>query len=153
MAKRVPVQIDTTVGDAINTMYSGIEQLGSELRDWYDNMPEGLQGGDKGSEVDDAATVLEDISEPDVPAAIREFPLMFRQLPLLKRATRSDRMSEALEYGRKAIELIEERITGLEENENRNEQEQEQLDELEALKTSVEDDIETAEGLDFPGAY
>lgn len=40
-----------------------IETAGSEERDYYDAMPEGLQGGDKGSAADEAASALEEAGD------------------------------------------------------------------------------------------
>lgn len=155
MAKRKLQPVDTTVGDAINTMCSGIESLGQELRDWYDNMPENMQGGSKGDEVDEAATTLEDISEPDVPASIKDFPLSFRALPLLKRATRSDRLDDFLSYGRQAIEVIEARIEGLAVRDpaRTEEDQQEEIDAMETLRDETQQCIDDAENVSFPGAY
>lgn len=40
---------------------SEVEALRDEMQEWYDNMPENLQGGAKGEEVQAAVDALEDI--------------------------------------------------------------------------------------------
>lgn len=38
-----------------------VQELQEEMQNWYDNMPEGLQGSDKGSQVEEAANALQEI--------------------------------------------------------------------------------------------
>ena len=40
-------EIKTTVGAAVEDALNEFESLGSEMREWYDNMPESLQGSSK----------------------------------------------------------------------------------------------------------
>lgn len=135
------IQVDTTVGDAINTMCSCLEDLATELREWYDNMPENLQGGSK---VDEAANVLEDISEPDVPDFIKEAPVTFQHPPPKKRQSRAARRDDAVAYGQAALEVIEERLEATEGGDDHGA--------LESLRDDVQEIIDNAEGVDFPGA-
>ena len=64
-AKREPVAISTTVGDAISTAFGIIEDLATEMRDAYDNTPESLQSSGVGEARGEAADALEGISEVD----------------------------------------------------------------------------------------
>ena len=47
-----------------------VEQAASGERDYYDNMPENMQSGDKGSDADNAATQLEEVVQ-----SLEEFDL------------------------------------------------------------------------------
>lgn len=40
-----------------------VEELQQEMQDWYDNMPENFQNGDKGSEVEEEAQNLESLKD------------------------------------------------------------------------------------------
>ena len=44
----------------IASLKDRIESVASEERDYYDNMPENMQNGDKGSQADEAAGHLEE---------------------------------------------------------------------------------------------
>ena len=55
-----------TVEDLLGEVSSGIEELGSELRSWHDNLPDGLNASSKADEIDEAATTLENISVPEL---------------------------------------------------------------------------------------
>jgi len=39
-----------------------IDQCANEERDYYDNMPENMQGSDKGTKADEDASALEDVA-------------------------------------------------------------------------------------------
>lgn len=45
----------------VETAASEVESLKDELQEWHDNMPENLQDGDKGSQLDDAVQALEEL--------------------------------------------------------------------------------------------
>lgn len=77
------INVEGVVGDS----FSRITDVAGELRDWYDNLPEGLQGSDTGSRLEKAADALEAIQEPDLPdvwvevdgeqVAIGKIPVVF----------------------------------------------------------------------------
>lgn len=48
------------IKDAFNTATGEIERVAGEERDYYDNMSENLQGGDKGTAASEAADELEE---------------------------------------------------------------------------------------------
>lgn len=60
--KRFTYRLDDLVSNI-----SGLTELGDEVRGWYDNLPESFQQGDKGSMLDECASTLENIQEPDIP--------------------------------------------------------------------------------------
>lgn len=47
------------VGDAASV----VRELEEEVRGWYDNLPENLQGGDKGSRLEECADALGEIAD------------------------------------------------------------------------------------------
>lgn len=49
------------IGPKLDEAKSIIESCATEERDYYDNMHENLQQGDKGSQADNAATQLEEV--------------------------------------------------------------------------------------------
>jgi len=55
------------VGDLLEDAKSEVESLCGELQDWYDNLPPGFQSGDKGDQLQEAISTLENISFPDLP--------------------------------------------------------------------------------------
>ena len=71
----------TTLGELLEDAYSQAETVGEELREWYDNLPEAFQEGDKGERLNEAADVIENAvcekpSDP-LPDAIAELPVVF----------------------------------------------------------------------------
>lgn len=159
-AKRVPISVTTTVGDAINTAFSTIEDLASELREAYENTPESLQQSGAGEARGEAADTLENISEPDVPECAQELPVAFTHMPLPRRSSRSDRLADGLGYAYQAIEVIEERIEVLTKQQSDNDKDdsavaetQEEIDALDSLRDEVTTMIEEAESVEFPGMF
>lgn len=63
-------QHSATIADVEGAIANLRDELGEEMRSWYDNMSENLQGGDKGSSVDEAASTLEGLDCPDIPDLI-----------------------------------------------------------------------------------
>lgn len=42
---------------------NGVDELREELQEWHDNLPENLQQGDKGSELEEAISALDEIKD------------------------------------------------------------------------------------------
>ena len=57
----------TTLEDLVSAAQGEVESLGGELRDWHGNLPEGINSSDKASEIDEAASTLENINFPGCP--------------------------------------------------------------------------------------
>lgn len=62
--------------EALDAARELLDNAATEEREYYDNMPESLQGGDKGTQADAAATVLEEardkIDELDIESLVGE---------------------------------------------------------------------------------
>ena len=51
-------EVESAVEDAKST----VEELRDEIQNWYDSLPENLQGGDKASQLEEAVSALEELS-------------------------------------------------------------------------------------------
>jgi hypothetical protein len=145
-SKKVRV-VETTVGAAIDDAFSALETLGGEMRDAYDNTPESLQQSDVGNMRDEAANVLEGLSQPDVPQKLYDIPCSYTEDRRLYQS-RSRQRDEAvcmLDAARCALEEfnVGSVATG---------DEGEELDsDRDTLVEEVQQLIEDAEGVEFPG--
>lgn len=62
----------------IETAKADIEELRDEIQGWYDNLPEAFQSGDKGNELEQCVSELEEIvSSLDVDCSAVSFPGMY----------------------------------------------------------------------------
>jgi hypothetical protein len=82
-----------TVDGLVSDAYGEFESLASELSDWYDALPESFQQGDKGSQLEDAKGILENLSPPDVPPSVAELKVVY--IPAEDASSRADRCSDA----------------------------------------------------------
>lgn len=69
-----PAPAKIKLSDALG-LYTDIEELGDEMENWRDSIPESLQGGDKFDEVNDAAEALHGASS-DLETACDELKLI-----------------------------------------------------------------------------
>lgn len=110
--KRAPrkpktVERELSVADAISEIYGEFTALGEELREWYDNMPDGPQNGAKGSAVDEAAEVFEGLQEPDVLEALGALKFKF-SVVAGRGNSRPKRRDDAVQVLDAVIQLLEE---------------------------------------------
>ena len=75
-----------------------------ELRDWHGNLPEGINSSDKASEIDEAASALENINFPEVPEALGQIKVM--HLPALEQDSRPKRSAEVVSMLDNAIDSL-----------------------------------------------
>ena len=130
----------TTVGELVDNAFDDIESLASEMRDWYDSMPEQFQNADKGYVVEDCANTLEGISRVEVPECLMTQELVY--LPSIHFiGSRSARLSDA-------IDRLQAVVNHLEAIENHP-----KMDEIKSLLHELEVEVGNAEGIDFPGMY
>lgn len=106
--------------DAIGEVMADVEELGQELRDWADNMPENQQGGDKHSQIEEAADTLEtcagnDPVEPDRMTFINAVKITIQDpTPRRRGYSRSARLGHAQGVLMDVIEKLGEEIGDLE---------------------------------------
>jgi len=164
------------VADVENAYSTLTEELGGEMREWYDNMSENLQGGDKGSQVEEAASTLEGLECPDVPEAVAGLEITYTQQHKggkkgdprwLRRDNEVSIITAAAETVRGWIDDAQQAITDSElpddaEDDSTLQFREEDWD-LGALKSAIEEaetfadalesSVSDAEGVEFPGMY
>ena len=126
----------STVADLVGSAFGDLENLASEVGDWYDNLPEGLQSSDKGSVLDDARGTLESLSEPDLPEAVATKEVYY--LPLLDAGSRAARRDDAIGRLQAVVDAPD--------PDNPD-------SEIRELARELENAISEAEGVEFPGMY
>jgi hypothetical protein len=94
----------TILEDLVSAAQSEVESLGSELRDWHGNLPDGINSSDKAGEIDEAASTLENINFPDVPDALCQIKVM--HLPALEQDSRPKRSAEVASMLDDAIDAL-----------------------------------------------
>lgn len=131
----------TTLADLVSNAYSEAVCLRDELQDWYDNLPESFQSGDKGEQLQTAIDQLGECdSEPDLPEWLGEVQAV--HYPALKLESRSDRCAEAvssLEDAKAALDALE--VEG------------EKKDEVEELCETLDTAISAWQDTEFPGMF
>lgn len=144
---RAPKQPNTvySVPDAVSEAFGTFAELAEELRNWYDSMPEGLQGGDKASQLEESADALENLQEPsEVPGYLSTFEI--KPLPR-RRQSRADRNGYAVGLLEDAKALAE---AWLDDTANA---EHEDRDDMESFRDELDTAIDEAQGVEFPGMY
>lgn len=71
-------RLDSIARD-VQDAQNGVEELRDELQEWYDNLPESFQSGEKGDSLNEAISLLEDIASSleSVDFNSVDFPTMY----------------------------------------------------------------------------
>lgn len=148
MAKQPKMMATATVADLISGAFSTFETLGGEYREWFDNLPEGLQ--DHRSDIDEAASTLENISEPDTgPAVVADVQVEYMPLTR-KKQSRRDQGGQAVYELQIAIDFINE---WLEVNAGTGIVDTDLEQEIERYRDEAQQMLDDAEGVEYPGMY
>jgi len=145
MAKRKFTNHTATIADALSDAIGELTSLAEEAREVCDNMPESLQQSSRYEALDNAASELEGIQEPDVPDALGAVEVKYSQeAPRSARRglSRNSRVANAVAQLEAVWEKLDEMCTADENNE-----------EADGLRSDVDDIKGTAEGVEFPGMY
>jgi len=126
----------TTVQDLVESAFADFEDLGSEMSDWYENLPESFQDGDKGDALSEARDTLEGLSVPELNEEIRAIPIFYR--PNVNIKSRADRRDDAVDRLRAVVGTLEE----IEENSD-----------VQAVVDELDNAIDEADSVDFPRMY
>lgn len=94
----------TSLEDLLSAAQSEVESLAGELRDWHDNLPEGINNSNKAAEIDEAANTLENITFPDIPDSLSTIRVL--HLPALEQDSRPKR-------GAEVVAMLDDAIAGL----------------------------------------
>jgi hypothetical protein len=128
----------SSVSDLVDCAFNCFEDLATEVGDWYDNLPESLQSGDKGCALEEAGSTLENLLQPDVGEGIGAIQVY--HLPIYGTGSRPSRRDEAVGSLQAVVEAL-----GAVENKDD--------DQLRELIDELENAICEAEGVEFPGMY
>ena len=94
----------TPLEDIVSAAQSEVESLAGELRDWHDNLPEGINSSDKAAEIDETASTLENITVPDLPDSLSTINVL--HLPALELVSRPKRSAEVVSMLDDAIAVL-----------------------------------------------
>jgi hypothetical protein len=130
--------ITSTVGAVMADAVSDLTALGEEYREWYDNLPEGLQGSR--DDIDEAASTLENLSEPGCPQIVSDLPVKYTPL-VKKKPSRAVRGNQAVYELQCVVSALEE---WLEKNENEN---------VSSFRDEIQQVIDDTEGMEYPGMF
>lgn len=147
----------TTVGSLVGEAFSTFQDMASELGDWYDNLPEAFQNGDKGSEIDEAKSNFENLNEVDLPESADEVKVVF--IPEYTES-KASRVSNACAQLRAAAEALEEEANEAEEGAGKGDAEEKDVDGWQDAADGWQDAADElnaaadeAEGIEIPGAF
>lgn len=148
MAKKQPAKMATgDLNALIQDNFSTLQdELGGELREWYDNLPENFQ--DNRSDIDEAASALENLNNiDDAPEVIRDIPVTYNANVNGRSTSRASRGSQATYEMGAACDAAQD---WLDDDANHAHKDRE---EVEQWITEVREVIEEAEGVEYPGMY
>jgi hypothetical protein len=143
----------TTVSAAVSDALSELQELGSEMREWFDNMSEGLQQTGKAETISCTADSLESVSEPDVPECVAELEVTyFESVNRDKRRgpSRAVRCENAVAMLNAAKDAVEAFTSSKGEGDG---VDQDVISEVDQLVSDLDDVISEAEGCEFPSMY
>ena len=148
MGARQPryINVDTTVSGAIDTAFTVMSELRDELQEWYDNLPEPFQNGDKGNQLQEAIDGISQYADdpPDPDSDLGDLPVTVRSDR--KPESRSQRRDDATVYLTSALEALEAHADTLDEEDEKREGIQELVDTLNEANDAFQD-------VTFPGMY
>jgi hypothetical protein len=148
--KRRPKFIERkeTLAEAVSWAFTDLTGLGDEMREAFDNTPESLQQSGVGMAREEAASTLECLSQPDVPAELAEVQVMWSEV---SRAP-SRHVSRAMRRD-DAIAILDACVSVLSETADNESNPQDLRNAASCLRDEIEGAKEEAEYVEFPGMY
>ena len=140
---------DATVGDCVGAAFGELEELASEMREWYDNLSEGLQQTDKAQTIESTAGTLENYSEPDVPECVAALPVKYAEMvnkDKRRGPSRDVRCQNAVAMLTAAKEAVDEWLAD-------RRHDADGYDDANQLSSDLDEAVGEAEGCEFPGMY
>ena len=104
---------------AVSDAFSELTTLGEECREIVDNAPEGLNQTQRIQTLDETASELENLSEPDIPGDAGDLPISYSEaVPARKRMNtgRAVRRDNAVAILSRAVSALEDRIEQMRED-------------------------------------
>lgn len=161
MAKKIRkqkfAQYHSTLSSVLGDGFSELESLGEEMRESFDNLSEGLQQTNRNQTVDETASTLEGLNEPDCPDSLAELRVDYTE-QVKKRPSRATRRDNAVCMLRGCAEALEKWIAeaeaSIEQDKATDDNDEDTtLDDARTLLDEINDLCDEAEGCDFPGMY
>lgn len=136
--------------DLVSGAFSELESLRDELQDWYDNLPESFQSGDKGDQLQEAVSQLESASEVELPEWAKEAKVFAAPGDGTSRA---DRCSQACYELRQVTEALEAIADGEAKLPDQSDPTEEQKAKARSTAEELTSAADEAEATEFPGMY
>lgn len=139
----------TKIADLIDNAFSEVESVKDELDDWYNNLPDSFQSGEKGDQLQEAVSVLGNHETPDVPACSADITAVHPDD--IDGNSRYDRVSESVTMLKDAADAIQEAADKIDVSDGEEAAaNQAALEELVEALTNAADEWE---GVEIPGMY
>jgi ParB-like chromosome segregation protein Spo0J len=132
-------EVETTLEHAVHDAFEDLYGLGGDCRDVVDSAPPGLDQTQRISTLDDTASELENLQEPEVPSELEELPVKYR---LGRVRSRADRCGAAVGI----IEACIEALATVAEGDERHAS-------ARALSDELDDAMSATNECSFPGMY
>ncbi len=135
---------------ALDDAFSEIESLKEELQEWYDNLPESFQNGDKGDALQSAISELEGVDDFRSGYKDAEIERLFKTMPGIvvwpsSGPSRSDRCCSAANAFQAVKKAIDNNIVLADKPDDEKT--------LESFSSYLDDTVQTLQSVDFPGMY
>lgn len=151
-AARAPVTL--AVINAAEDAKGILEGLRDELQEWYDNLPENFQNGDKGQALEEAIgnldSAIDSINDaPEEAVDVQTFtapPMCTKRRP-----SRADRRDDACALLSAVVDEVGMYCNKL--KEKHDEKDEEKISTLEEWVSELESAKDEAEAVEFPGMY
>jgi hypothetical protein len=140
----------TTLEELASDAFSEIESLSGEMQEWYDNMPENFQQGDKGSEVEEAKDALENISTVELSGEAAKLTTVY--IPAENIESRGDRINDCVSRLNHAAETLRDELQDLIDAAPKDDPYKD-AEGWGDIADELESAAQEADGISFPGMY
>jgi hypothetical protein len=138
----------TTVDALISDAFGEFESLRDELQDWYDGMPENLQGSQKGEDLQNAIDTLGNLEAPVVPTEVENLETVY--IPQEKIDSRPDRRDDAVSKLATAVDVLND---AMDDEDSETKYTDEQKEGIQQLIDDLENLASDAESVEFPTMF
>lgn len=144
---------------ALDEAFGEVESLREELEEWYGNLPESFQNGDKGEDLQSAISELEGVEDFRGGYKDEDLERLFKLVPdqsvlvYPSGPSRSDRCSSACGVFESVMASIDELIEDRKDPNSFAVITADEAEELKSISSSLDDIINTLQSVSFPGMY
>lgn len=155
------VKQSACVADAVSMAFGALEELAGECREIVDGASEGLSQTQRIQTLDETASQLEGLSEPEVPDLLGQQRIEYVEATKSRGVSRAARRDNAVSALQAVVECLEERLADLEEKlkdgravtKVSTDNVEGEIATVEGLRDECQSAIDEAEGCEFPGMY